>query len=99
MDEPALPTTSSDINQANNDTTNVVPKDNGPDPSETYPFPGNSCVQCQWYFCPPLDSVTRILFGKKKYVLIIVKILQLLCMKASVKSTCNVILLNIIWHI
>ena len=57
MDEPALPTTSSDINQANNDTTNVVPKDNGPDPSETYPFPGNSCVQCQWYFCPPLDSV------------------------------------------
>jgi len=28
-----------------------------PDPSSVYPFPGNSCVECQWYFCPPLDSV------------------------------------------
>jgi len=27
------------------------------DPSTVYPFPGNSCVNCQWYFCPPLDSV------------------------------------------
>ena len=27
------------------------------DPSTVYPFPDNSCVQCQWYFCPPLDSV------------------------------------------
>ena len=27
------------------------------DPSTVYPFPNNSCVECQWYFCPPLDSV------------------------------------------
>ena len=27
------------------------------DPSLVYPFPNNPCVQCQWYFCPPLDSV------------------------------------------
>tara|TARA_R110002074_G_scaffold47325_2_gene121393 strand:+ start:6299 stop:8188 length:1890 start_codon:yes stop_codon:yes gene_type:complete len=27
------------------------------DPSTVYPFPGNECVECKWYFCPPLDSV------------------------------------------
>jgi len=27
------------------------------DHSSVYPFIGNDCVQCQWYFCPPLDSV------------------------------------------
>lgn len=27
------------------------------DPSTIYPFPNNPCVECQWYFCPPLDSV------------------------------------------
>lgn len=27
------------------------------DPSQVYPWPGNECVECNWYFCPPLDSV------------------------------------------
>ena len=27
------------------------------DPSTVYPFPNNECVECSWYFCPPLDSV------------------------------------------
>lgn len=27
------------------------------DPKTVYPFPGNDCVECTWYFCPPLDSV------------------------------------------
>jgi len=27
------------------------------DPKTVYPFPDNDCVECQWYFCPPLDSV------------------------------------------
>tara|TARA_B100001123_G_scaffold446273_1_gene600177 strand:- start:4304 stop:6454 length:2151 start_codon:yes stop_codon:yes gene_type:complete len=41
-----------------NDDLDVEPdtQDVGPDPW-AYPFPGNSCVQCQWYYCPPLDSV------------------------------------------
>ena len=25
--------------------------------ADSYPFHNNSCVQCQWYFCPPMDSV------------------------------------------
>jgi len=33
------------------------PIDIGPDPSLVYPFPGNECVECKWYFCPPLDAV------------------------------------------
>lgn len=42
---------------ANNDST-----DNGEDievvdPSTVYPFYGNECVECRWYFCPPLDSI------------------------------------------
>ena len=27
------------------------------DPKTVYPFPDNECVECQWYFCPPLDSI------------------------------------------
>jgi hypothetical protein len=27
------------------------------DPSKDYPFPGNDCVNCSWYFCPPMTSV------------------------------------------
>ena len=27
------------------------------DPKTVYPFSGNECVECQWYFCPPLDSI------------------------------------------
>ena len=27
------------------------------DPSETYPFHGNSCIECQWYFCPPYGAI------------------------------------------
>ena len=27
------------------------------DPMAVYPFTGNECIECQWYFCPPLDSV------------------------------------------
>jgi hypothetical protein len=27
------------------------------DPKTVYPFPGNECVECQWYFCPPLNSI------------------------------------------
>jgi hypothetical protein len=56
MDEPTLPIQSVDIAQAINDTT-AVQKPDVIDPSDVYPFPNNSCVQCQWYFCPPLDSV------------------------------------------
>ena len=27
------------------------------DPSEEYPFLNNDCVECKWYFCPPMTSV------------------------------------------
>jgi hypothetical protein len=27
------------------------------DPSTVYPFPNNSCVECQWYFCSDLGAV------------------------------------------
>ena len=27
------------------------------DPSETYPFHGNECITCQWYFCPPFGAI------------------------------------------
>ena len=27
------------------------------DPKTVYPFHENECVECKWYFCPPLDSV------------------------------------------
>ena len=27
------------------------------DPKTVYPFPDNECVECQWYFCPPLNSI------------------------------------------
>ena len=27
------------------------------DPSKKYPFPNNDCVDCSWYFCPPMTSV------------------------------------------
>ena len=27
------------------------------DPMSVYPFTGSECIECQWYFCPPLDSV------------------------------------------
>jgi hypothetical protein len=27
------------------------------DPSEIYPFHGNSCIECQWYFCPPYGAI------------------------------------------
>ncbi len=58
MDDPVLPVPS-DTAQAVNDITRVEPPAEdvlGPDP-DVYPFPNNSCVQCQWYFCPPLSSV------------------------------------------
>ena len=45
----------SDTSQVVNQVIEVVPQT--PDPSTVYPFPNNSCVECQWYFCPPLDSV------------------------------------------
>ena len=53
MDEPVMPT---DVSQAVNEITTISPAD-VVDPSSVYPFPNNSCVQCQWYFCPPLNSV------------------------------------------
>ena len=58
MDDPVL---SVDTNIAQLEDTEGI---SGPDieeevvdPSSVYPFPNNPCVQCQWYFCPPLDSV------------------------------------------
>ena len=59
MEYPAQPI-DADIPNAINETTQVGPVDTqeeAVDPSTVYPFPNNSCVQCQWYFCPPLDSV------------------------------------------
>ena len=44
-----------DTSQAINEPLEVVPQK--PDPSTVYPFPNNECIECQWYFCPPLDSV------------------------------------------
>ena len=59
MEYPAQPI-DADLPNAINETTQVGPVDTqeeAVDPSTVYPFPNNSCVQCQWYFCPPLDSV------------------------------------------
>ena len=53
MDEPEPLTPSQELLEADSDASS----DTGPDPSDVYLFPGNSCVQCQWYYCPPLDSV------------------------------------------
>ena len=44
------------ISEEDKDIENVE-EDTYIDPSTVYPFPGNTCVTCQWYFCPPLDSV------------------------------------------
>ncbi len=49
-DEPDVVEETQDI-EAPDDVVEEV------DPSTVYPFPNNSCVDCQWYFCPPLDSV------------------------------------------
>ena len=54
MDDPVAP---ADVAQAVNEVVVVVVQEDIIDPSSVYPFPNNSCVQCQWYFCPPLDSV------------------------------------------
>ena len=27
------------------------------DLSEIYPFPDNSCIDCNWYFCPPFGAI------------------------------------------
>jgi hypothetical protein len=58
MSEP--PPYNPDVPQAINDVESLEPEDVEEeivDPSSVYPFPNNSCVDCQWYFCPPLDSV------------------------------------------
>ena len=57
MDDPIMPVELSDVSEieiADDATIEEVI-----DPSSVYPFPGNSCVQCQWYFCPPLDAIWR----------------------------------------
>ena len=57
MDDPVVPVSTTDgTPQAINDVVTIEEVD-VVDPSSVYPFPGNSCVQCQWYFCPPLSSV------------------------------------------
>ena len=39
------------------DTIEEVEPEDIVDPSETYPFHGNSCIECQWYFCPPYGAI------------------------------------------
>ena len=53
MDDPVMPVNSPEIS----DAEDIVENEEVVDPSSVYPFPNNPCVQCQWYFCPPLDSV------------------------------------------
>jgi hypothetical protein len=47
------------LNQLIDAENNGVSKDilEWVDPKTVYPFPDNECVECQWYFCPPLDSI------------------------------------------
>ena len=39
------------------DTIEEVESEDVVDPSQTYPFHGNSCIECQWYFCPPYGAI------------------------------------------
>tara|TARA_R110002074_G_scaffold325863_1_gene496191 strand:- start:2135 stop:4045 length:1911 start_codon:yes stop_codon:yes gene_type:complete len=57
MDDPVPFSPAKETLQSDEDTIAGPGVDVGPSPSDVYPFPGNSCVQCQWYYCPPLNSV------------------------------------------
>ena len=39
------------------DTIEEVEPEDVVDPSEIYPFHGNSCIDCKWYFCPPYGAI------------------------------------------
>ena len=52
LQDPVSEHASKDIPQIINTPTVILQS-----PSNIYPFPNNPCVECQWYFCPPLDAV------------------------------------------